>query len=93
MDVPFVFGTIDAPRIDQLIGDGPERAPLSRAMQDAWIAFARSGDPSHPGLPAWPQWDADRQATMILDVGPRVELDPLREERLAWGAASFAVHA
>jgi para-nitrobenzyl esterase len=93
MDIPFVFGTFDAAQVDRLIGDGPDRAPLSAAMQDAWIAFARGGDPSHPGLPAWPRWDAERQATMILDLPPRLELDPLRDERLAWGQASFAVHA
>jgi para-nitrobenzyl esterase len=93
MEIPFVFGTIDAPQVHQLIGDGAERGPLSRAMQDAWIAFARTGDPSHPGLPAWPRWDAERQATMIFDVPCRVEEDPLREERLAWGGATFQVHA
>ena len=58
MDIPFVFGTIDAPGVDQLIGDGPDRAALSRAMQDAWIAFAKTGDPSHAEVPAWPRWDA-----------------------------------
>jgi para-nitrobenzyl esterase len=93
MEIPFVFGTVDAPAVRAFIGDGPELAPLSRAMQDAWIAFARSGDPSHPGLPAWPRWDAERQATMVFDARCRVELDPLREERLAWGGATFQVHA
>jgi para-nitrobenzyl esterase len=93
MDVPFVFGTIDAPGVGLLIGDGPDRAPLSQAMQDAWIAFARTGDPSHPGLPAWPRWDPERQQTMIFDTPCRAEADPYREERLAWGGATFQVHA
>jgi para-nitrobenzyl esterase len=93
MDIPFVFGTIDAPGVDQLIGAGPDRAALSRAMQDAWIAFAKTGDPSHAEVPVWPRWDAERQATMIFDSPCRVERDPYREERMAWGGASFAVHA
>ena len=93
MDIPFVFGTIDAPGVDQLIGDGPDRAALSRAMQDAWIAFAKTGDPSHAEVPVWPRWDAERQATMIFDSPCRIERDPYREERLAWGGATFQVHA
>ena len=93
MDIPFVFGTIDAPQVAKLIGDGPERAPLSRAMQDAWLAFARRGDPSHTGLPSWPAWDGARRATLIFDQPCRLEDDPLSEERLAWGGASFEVHA
>ena len=35
-------------------------------MSDAWIAFARSGNPAHRGLPAWPAYDG-RRATMVLD--------------------------
>jgi para-nitrobenzyl esterase len=93
MDVPFVFGTIDAPGVELLIGDGADRAPLSGAMMDAWIAFARTGDPSHPGLPKWPRWDPAQQSTMILDARCRVEHDPYRGERLAWGGATFQVHA
>ncbi len=30
---------------------------------------------------------------MIFDSPCRVELDPYREERLAWGGATFAIHA
>jgi para-nitrobenzyl esterase len=93
MDIPFVFGTMDAPGVDQLIGGGADRAPLSRAMQDAWIAFARGGDPSHAALAAWPRWDRERQRTMIFDAECRVEDDPYSEERLAWGGATFQVHA
>ena len=93
MDVPFVFGTLDAPQIDKLIGDGPDRAPLSRAMQDAWIAFARTGDPSHAG------------PSGVAAVGHRAaghhdlrRAVPARARSAArgasgLGAASFAVHA
>lgn len=81
MEIPFVFGH---PDMAPLTGDSPERAELADLMSDAWIAFARNGEPSHPGLPQWPAYDAGRRATMLLNVPSRVENDPRREERLAW---------
>jgi para-nitrobenzyl esterase len=53
-------------------------------MSAAWAAFARTGDPSHPGIPKWPSYDGERRATMILDAECRVVEDPHREERLLW---------
>lgn len=53
-------------------------------MSEAWIAFARSGNPSHPGVPRWESYTIGRRATMILDVPCRLEIDPAREELDAW---------
>jgi para-nitrobenzyl esterase len=81
--VPFVFRTLDAAK--SMVGLGSERLPLSNRISDAWLAFARTGDPNHPGLPHWPRYDADLRATMILDNECRVAYDPDRAERLAMG--------
>jgi para-nitrobenzyl esterase len=81
--VPFVFRTIDAAR--SMVGMGPERQALSDRMSDAWLAFARTGDPNHPGLPPWPRYDARDRATMIFDNACRVENDPWSAERVAMG--------
>ncbi len=53
-------------------------------MQDAWLAFARSGDPSCESLGGWPQYDAARRATMILGEKSKVEDAPNDGERRAW---------
>ena len=50
----------------------PEAAALAAAVSDAWIAFAKSGNPNHKGLPEWPAYDARpgaarQRATMVLD--------------------------
>ncbi|MEX0785828.1 MAG: carboxylesterase/lipase family protein [Dehalococcoidia bacterium] len=81
MEIPFVFGH---PDISPMTGDTPERHELADLMSDAWISFARNGDPSHAGLPDWPAYDAAQRATMLFNVPSRVENDPRREERLAW---------
>jgi carboxylesterase type B len=82
---PFVFGALDDPGMADIAGSGPGVEALSTAMQDAWLAFARSGDPSTEAL-AWPRFDPERRATMLLGDHCRVEDDPYRLERLAWQA-------
>jgi para-nitrobenzyl esterase len=53
---------------------------------DAWIAFARSGDPSHPDLPGgrFEPYDLARRSTLVLGRECAVELDPASAERRAW---------
>jgi para-nitrobenzyl esterase len=83
MEVPFVFHLVRQPGAEVLLGaDAP--VELADQMQDAWIAFARTGDPAHPGLPAWPAYDADRRATMRFAEPCEVVEDPLSATRQLW---------
>ena len=45
-------------------------------MSDAWIAFARTGNPKRTALPDWPAYDLARRATMVFDATSRVVDDP-----------------
>ena len=81
MEIPFIFRTLEATSI---VGTREDRYALSDIMSDTWIAFARNGNPNHPLLPEWKPYDIEQRSTMILDVSPRLEFDPWREERLAW---------
>ncbi len=54
IELPFVFGTLGRTGDDRMSGTGPDAERLSNQMMDAWIAFARRGDPSHPGIGDWP---------------------------------------
>jgi len=56
---------------------------LADKVSDAWIAFARTGDPNTPKLPQWPAFEAKDRATMVINNTSKVVNDPLREERLA----------
>jgi len=53
-------------------------------MSAAWVAFARTGNPNHPGLPTWPAYDTEQRPTLLFNLTSRVENDPGREERLLW---------
>jgi para-nitrobenzyl esterase len=79
LEVGFVFGILNS----RFNGSGPGAEMLSQKMQDAWIAFARKGNPSCDSLGKWPQYGRERQ-TMILGEHCRVEEFPHQKEYLAW---------
>lgn len=84
IELPFVFGALSLPGGEQFVGTGPEAERLSERTMDAWLAFARSGDPGHAGLPAWPAYDAPRRATQELGRECGVHDDPRAAERALW---------
>jgi para-nitrobenzyl esterase len=45
---------------------------LAARVSDAWIAFARDGDPGHEGLPDWPPFAVNDGAALVLDDVCRV---------------------
>jgi para-nitrobenzyl esterase len=80
MEIPFVFSNTHLMRYFRR----PETKDVESRISEAWIAFARTGNPNHPGLPEWPTYTADTRATMIFDANSHVVNDPRKEERLSW---------
>ncbi len=78
LEIPFVFDTLHHAGADRLTGDGPERSAVAKRMHEAWIAFAREGDPG------WPQYDEARRPTMRFDEETEVLDDPDGAARRAW---------
>jgi len=85
-EIPYVFGNLSV----VLIGFGPVKPGtydetdenLSRAMQDAWVRFAATGDPNGPDLPRWQPYTAS-DAT-YLEFGDRIQpRSGLRSKELA----------
>jgi len=79
LEIGFVFGNHD----ERFHGAGPETDALSQKMQDAWIAFAHTGNPGCESLGSWETYGDQRNA-MILDKECRLEKAPYEEERRAW---------
>jgi para-nitrobenzyl esterase len=81
LDVGFVFGTCNA----SFHGVGTGVDSLSAKMQDSWLAFAASGNPSCPSLGEWSAYCGTR-STMLLGEDCHIEKDIFEAERLVWEA-------
>jgi para-nitrobenzyl esterase len=81
LEIPFVFDNVAT---DKLTGDAPTKFALAEKMSRAWIAFARSGNPNHGGIPQWSPYSSDRRKTMIFDNECKIANDPYGAERAAW---------
>ncbi len=90
LDIPFALGTTDL--VPEFAGKGAGTLRVARAMQAAWLAFARTGNPSCPLVGQWPEYDPKQRTTMIIDDPPRMVVDPDREKRRAWARARQADH-
>jgi para-nitrobenzyl esterase len=77
-DLPFCFDNVA--RCDSSTGNTEQARKLGTTMSRAWINFARTGDPSQPGL-VWPKFDPKKVPTMMFDMASRVENDPLGDAR------------
>jgi len=81
MEIPFVFDNLEAGKV--FTGISPAAQKLADQMSAAWVAFARTGNPTHQGIPRWAAFNASERATMVFsDKETKLVNDPGREERL-----------
>jgi para-nitrobenzyl esterase len=80
-EIAFCFDNTD--RCENMTGGGPVPRALAANVSDAWINFARTGDPNAPGLPHWPPVTADSAPTMIFNNVSTIKVDPDKAEQAA----------
>jgi para-nitrobenzyl esterase len=87
VEIPFVFDTVGASA--SMVGEDPT-APqkLAEQMSEAWLAFARTGNPNTAAIPDWPAYDVQRRATMVFDTQSRVVDDFRSHERQLFESVS-----
>ncbi|WP_336994384.1 carboxylesterase/lipase family protein [Lelliottia amnigena] len=66
VDVPFTFGTIHTKEAENFVGVNPPQS-LSDSMNNAWVAFAKYGNPG------WPHYSNNDNKTMVFDTTSRIE--------------------
>ncbi len=77
-ELAFCFDNTE--RCKQGTGNTPEAQALAKKMATAWANFARTGNPSQPGL-TWTPTDPTRCQTMVFDNDCRMVDDPEGEIR------------
>ncbi len=83
LEIPFVFGTLDAPGMASFAGNGAAAWRVSEQMMDAWAAFAQEGHPQ-AAVAAWAPWSSVHHWAWIIGQAPGVESDPRAAERRLW---------
>lgn len=86
IDVPLVFDNV-ANSPAKLGAPTPRTQAMADLMSQAWINFARSGDPSPAAGVAWPRYTMGDRKTMIFNDECRVADDPYFQERALVGLA------
>jgi para-nitrobenzyl esterase len=85
VEIPFVFDVLDRRGVAGFLGEiGPAERELAAVTSTAWLAFARSGEPGHEGLPPWPAHDDRRRPVMELAHRRHLLEDPHAAEREVW---------
>jgi len=80
-EIAFVFDNVREP----IAHPSAARTRLAEQMSDAWLAFARDGEPGHSGLPKWAAYTVPDRATMVFGhEGGTVATDPSAEARELW---------
>lgn len=77
IEIPFAMNNIA--RCEEMTGGGKDAYALADKMSQAWINFARLGDPNHKALPVWPKYNKEVGATMMFDNVSTVRNHPDKE--------------
>jgi para-nitrobenzyl esterase len=77
LEIPFVFDNLSSSGAELVVGaESPQH--LADQMHEAWISFARTGDPG------WPAFDEAYPVRVFRDADGAVERDPRADERRIW---------
>jgi para-nitrobenzyl esterase len=80
LDLGLVFDNVA--KAESMVGSGPDAQRLADQMSAAWIAFARTGNPSTSANPKWPPYKPPQRATMVFNVQSKVVDDFRGDERM-----------
>ncbi|MEV8274689.1 carboxylesterase/lipase family protein [Microbacterium sp. NPDC077184] len=91
-ELPYVWGTFGRRAHDLTFRLGGRRTAeaISHRMQQRWVAFAAGEEPNADTGPAWPAFDAEERATLVIDTHDRVVPDLDGALRAGWGGTPLA---
>ena len=86
IELPFVFGTFNTGLGKKVLflANKKDIMRISESIQQAWINFAKTGNPNAPSVGTWKKYDATERCTMMFDKNICTQNDPKSKERKAW---------
>jgi para-nitrobenzyl esterase len=78
-ELAFCFHALNVPQIKTATGGGPAAMALQDKVSQAWVNFAKTGNPSQPGL-EWKPYTKDGEEAMVFDTVSQSV--PLRDDKL-----------
>jgi para-nitrobenzyl esterase len=79
MEIPFMLYSFD--KVRTFVGPGKAPKQMADQMAAAWVAFARTGNPNHKGIPNWPAYNTTERPVLDFNLKSRTVNDPLSEAR------------
>ncbi len=78
-ELAFCFHALSVPQVRTPTGGGPVALALQDKVSQAWINFAKTGNPSQPGL-EWKPYTKESQQAMVFDTVSQSV--PLKDDKL-----------
>jgi para-nitrobenzyl esterase len=85
-ELQYVFDNLNAPHRGRVRPSDASDAKVATAMADAWVRFAKTGDPNGGDLPNWPSYDGSREPYMafgsrlgVAEGNRTAQLDMIRD--------------
>lgn len=79
LEIGFVFDNVA--NSESMSGVGEAQQRVADIMADTWIAFARTGQPDNPQIPAWPAYNLQTRPVMVLNEVPELVNDARAAQR------------
>ncbi|HLP51865.1 MAG TPA: carboxylesterase family protein, partial [Chitinophagales bacterium] len=91
LEIPFVFNCTEGKtgKLLKLIATKKLIKRLSGEMQQAWVNFARYGNPNGTGEQVWKPYSVNDRSTMIFNRKSGLQQDPDGKQRAAWEGVSY----
>lgn len=87
IDIPLAFDNTD--KEGAITGNGDGARAMAAIVSEAFIAFAKTGNPNNTALPEWKPYTLPGRETMVLDLPPHLENDPRGEQRRLFEKVPF----
>ena len=85
-DIQLAFDNLDKPGATAI---GPTAQPMADQMSEAFLAFARTGDPNTKAIPRWTPYTLPRRQTLVFNTPSRLVDDPRGAERAFFAQIPF----